>query len=175
MMLKRRSTAAAAILLGLLASVGQASAQKPAAPRGELRIVDPSPFNWVSVTLNVFEHLWELDPNGKLVPRLATGWRWLDDRTLEVKLRRGDKFHNGEAFDAQIVKLNWDANTRAKQPHMIGVFMNFKPGSRIEIVDPLTVRFVFSEPDGGALYKLQDLHIGNRQFYREMGWGEKHW
>ncbi len=55
------------------------------APRGELRIVDPSPLNWVSVTLNVFEHLVEAGLDGKLVPRLATGWRWLDDRTLEVR------------------------------------------------------------------------------------------
>ena len=32
--------------------------------------------------------------------------------------------------------------------------MNFKPGSRLEILDPQTVRFVFPEPDGGALAKL---------------------
>jgi len=31
-----------------------------------------------------FEHLIELDKDGNLVPRLATGWRWLDDRTLEA-------------------------------------------------------------------------------------------
>jgi ABC-type transport system substrate-binding protein len=91
-MLRQRTAVAAAILLGLLGSVGQASAQKPVAPRGELRIVDPSPLNWASVTLNVFEHLWEFDPDGKLVPRLATSWRWLDQRTLEVKLRQGVKF-----------------------------------------------------------------------------------
>ncbi len=108
-------------------------------------------------------------------PRLATGWRWLDDRTLEVTLRRGVKFHNGEAFDAEIVKLNWEENYRARQPHAVGTYMNFKHGSRVEIGDPFRVRFVFPEPDGGALVKLQSMHIGNRQFYRELGWGEKHW
>ena len=75
-------------------------------PRAELRVVDKSPLNWASITLNVFEHLITLDKDGKLVPRLATGWQWLDDRTLEVTLRRGVTFHNGEAFDAEIVKLN---------------------------------------------------------------------
>ena len=66
-------------LLGWSASsVGE----QPPAPRGELRIVDKSPFNWVYVTLNVFEHLIELDKDGKLVSRLATGWQWLNERTL---------------------------------------------------------------------------------------------
>ena len=42
-------------------------------PRGELRIVDKHPLNWVSITYNVFEHLMEVDKDGTLVPRLATG------------------------------------------------------------------------------------------------------
>src|SRR5690242_4533843 len=80
------------------------------APRGELRIVDKNPGNWVWIRFNVFEHLMELDKDGVLVPRLATGWRWLDDRTLEVTLRQGVTFHNGEVFDTEIIKLNWDEN-----------------------------------------------------------------
>jgi ABC-type transport system substrate-binding protein len=149
--------------------------QEPPAPRGELRIVDKNVLNWLYITFNVMEHLIELGKDGKPVPRLATGWRWLDDRTLEVALRQGVKFHNGEIFDADIVKLNWEENTRLRQPHSLGEFMNFKPGSRLEIVDPYTIRFLFTEPDGGVIAKLITLHIGNRQFYRELGWGEKHW
>jgi peptide/nickel transport system substrate-binding protein len=76
------------------------------APRGELRIVDTDPLNWSWISWNVFDHLVELDKDGKLVPRLATAWQWLDDRTLEMTLRQGVKFHNGEVFDAEIVKLN---------------------------------------------------------------------
>jgi ABC-type transport system substrate-binding protein len=145
------------------------------APQGELRIVDKSPLNWMSIVFNVFEHLMEVDRDGTLVPRLATGWRWLDDRTLEVTLRQGVRFHNGEVFDAEIVKLNWDEHTRLRQPHRAGTFLNFKPGSRLEILDPYAVRFVFPEPDGGALAKVSVMHMGNRQFYREFGWGERSW
>src|SRR6266511_5668429 len=122
-------------------------------PRGELRIVDKNRRNWVWITLNVMEHLVELDKDGTLVPRLATSWRWLDDRTLEVTLRTGVTFHNGEVLDAEIVKLNWEENTRLRQPHRSGTYMNFKPGSRLEIVTPQSVRFIFPEPDGGALEK----------------------
>jgi ABC-type transport system substrate-binding protein len=144
-------------------------------PQGELRIVDKDLFNWVHVTWNVFEHLIELDPEGRLVPRLATGWQWLDERTLEVTLRHGVTFHNGEKFDADIVKLNWDENMRLRQPHLAGEFLNFKPGSRLEIHDLYRVRFVFPEPDGGALVKLLYMHLANHQFYRDVGWGETLW
>jgi peptide/nickel transport system substrate-binding protein len=148
---------------------------EPSASRGELRIIDPNPLNWISIALNVFDRLIELDADGNLVPGLATEWRRLDDRTLEVALQQGVTFHNGEAFDAEAVRLNWVAYTRLQQPHPHGEFMNFKPGSRLEVVDAHTIRFHFPEPDGTALVKLSSLHIANRQFHAEHGWGEKQW
>ena len=165
-------------LVSFLLVVGLASgsaAQKPPAPRGEVRVVDHHPANWQSITMNVFEHLVRVDPTGRRVPGLATGWRWLDDVTLEVKLRQGVRFHNGEVFDAEIVKLNWDENRKYNQPFGIGAFMNFPPRSRLELVDRHTVRFVFPEPDSAVFSRFSLLHMANRQFYRELGWGEKHW
>lgn len=53
--------------------------------------------------------------------------------------------------------------------------MNFKPGSRLEILDAQTIQFHFPEPDGGALLRISQLHMGNRQFHAELGWGEAHW
>ena len=49
--------------------------QEVPTPRGELRIVDKNPRNWVSITLNVIEELMTLDQDGNLVPRLATHWQ----------------------------------------------------------------------------------------------------
>jgi peptide/nickel transport system substrate-binding protein len=167
----------ASVVLLLVTSGGRSGscAEQAPAPQGELRIVDKHPLNWIWIVYNVFEHLLEFDQDGTLVPRLATSWRWLDDRTLEFTLRQGVKFHNGEVFDADIVKLNWEDVTRLQQPYLVGTFLNFKPGSRLEILDPYTVRFVFPEPDGGALTKLIYMHMANRQFYRDFGWGEKGW
>jgi peptide/nickel transport system substrate-binding protein len=145
------------------------------APRGELRVVDKDPLNYAWIAWHVFDHLIEIDKDGKLVPRLATGWQWLDDRTLEMTLRQGVTFHNGEVFDAEIVKLNYEENLRLRQPHRAGDYWNFQPGSRLEIIDPYTVRFVFPEPDGGAMSRLVLMHMANRQFHRDLGWGEKSW
>ena len=52
------------------------------APRGELRVVDKHPWNWSWIVLNVFEHLIELDKEGKPVRRPGGGsmtalWRCL--------------------------------------------------------------------------------------------------
>lgn len=165
-------------LLPLVITLSGAPAQAaslPQEPRGEIRVVDKSPYNWAWITWNVFEHLVELDTDGTLVPGLATGWQWIDDRTLEVSLRRGVKFHNGEQFDAEIVQLNWDDNLQYRQPHMPGKYLNFKPGSTLEILDPYLVRFHFPEPDGAALAKLSVLHIGNWEFFEKLGWEEKSW
>jgi peptide/nickel transport system substrate-binding protein len=163
------------LLLAALAWEDHSVGEQVPAPQGELRTVDKHPLNWIWIVMNVFEHLFEVDKDGALVPGLATSWRWLDDRTLEFTLRQGVKFHNGEIFDADIVKLNWEENTRLRQPFRAGAHLNFKPGSRLEILDPYTVRFVFPEPDGGVLAKLGAVHIANRQFYRDFGWGEKSW
>jgi ABC-type transport system substrate-binding protein len=109
--------------------------------------VDINPDNYSSITHNVFEHLIELDKDGQWVPRLATGWQWRDDHTLDVTLRQGVTFHNGEVFDAEIVQLNFDENTRLHQPQRIGTFLNFPPGSRL----------------GSAPHVMLALHRSSRQ------------
>jgi peptide/nickel transport system substrate-binding protein len=92
-----------------------------------------------------------------------------------MTLRQGVKFHNGEPFDAAVVKLNWDENTRLLQPFRGGQFLTFTPGSRLEMLDPYTIQFHFPAPDGAALVKLSSMHIGSRQFWAEQGWGEQSW
>jgi len=166
------------IILLVLVTLGwgrHSAGDQVAAPRGELRVVDRNPMNVAAVVFQVFEHLVELDKDGTLVPRLASGWQWLDDRTLDVQLRQGVTFHNGEVFDAEIVKLNVEQSVHLRHQFHPGGYLNFHPGLRLEIRDAHTLRFHFPEPDGALLPKLSYLHIANRQFYRELGWAENHW
>ena len=104
-------------------SVGE---QLPA-PRGELRIVDPHIANFASIVFNVFEHLLEIDKDGQMVLRLATGWQWLDDRTLDVTLRQGVKFHNGEVLGAEIVKLNVEETIKLLHVFHFGEYLRAHP------------------------------------------------
>ena len=121
-----------------------AQAQKP---RGEIRVVE----NWrpdISVLgHNVLQYLFEyaLDSN-QLAPSLAVNREWIDDTTLEVKLCRGVRFHNGEVFNAHAVKFNLDYQ-REHNPNR-GVQAYMKNVKEIQVVDPYTVRMILDQPDG---------------------------
>jgi ABC-type transport system substrate-binding protein len=173
--MKTRAMSSVVFVLVALGGIAPGMGEQPLVPQGELRVVDTDPGNWAWIAWNVFDHLIELAPDGTLVPGLAVAWNWANDRTLVMHLRQGVRFHNGEIFDAEIVKLNWEEYVRQKQPHLIGTFMNFMPEARLEVLDRWTVRVAFPEPDGAALFKFTNMHMGNQQFYREVGWGEKHW
>jgi peptide/nickel transport system substrate-binding protein len=108
------------VALGMLGWSADGFGASPPAPSGELRVVDRQPGAWGSIDWNVFDHLIEADKDGNFVPGLASSWRWLDDRTLELKLRERVKFHNGEIFDAEIVKLNWQQYLGAASPTSLG-------------------------------------------------------
>lgn len=53
----------------------------------------------------IYSALIDLDRQGdlKLVPGLATSWKRINDHTLELKLRKGVKFHNGDDMTAEDV------------------------------------------------------------------------
>src|SRR6266545_4809824 len=125
-----------------------------AAPQGKVVIaqgVDPTTLDTMNqqetpasvVAAHLFDTLVERDPNLKPVPALAAELpKLVSPQVWEVKLRRGVKFHNGEAFDAESVKFSLE---RAKLPAM-RASSNFRPIDRVEVVDPYTVRVHTSKP-----------------------------
>src|SRR5215472_8732333 len=80
-------------------------------------------------------------PGQKMGNSLAESWTESPDGlTYEFKLRRGLKFHNGDAVTADDVKFSFEryrgAGTKELTLHV----------RQIEISDPVTVRFVLREP-----------------------------
>lgn len=56
------------------------------------------------LAFQVWDSLIFRDPvSGDYKPSLATAWRWVNDTTLELDLKKGVTFHNGEEFDADDV------------------------------------------------------------------------
>jgi peptide/nickel transport system substrate-binding protein len=68
------------------------------------------------VSFNVFDALIFADPADgfKLKPMLAEEWKRLNDRTLELKLRKGVKFHSGDDFTSEDVKFSFERSLDPK-------------------------------------------------------------
>jgi peptide/nickel transport system substrate-binding protein len=57
---------------------------------------------------NIYETLTKINPDGSVSPLLAEGWEVSPDlRTYTFRLRKGVKFHNGEAFNAETARFSF--------------------------------------------------------------------
>ena len=151
-----------------------------------------------------FSSLWEgligrnwqgdLEP----VPLLATEWRRVDDQTVELQLRQGVKFHNGDTMTAEDVVFTFGRErmfgaTEAGQgrtlfttetmpgragkelpPEVPAVARRVWPAlERVEVVDARTVRFVNRTPDvtlEGRIARFGSEIISRRGFEEAGGW-----
>ncbi len=145
-------------------------------PRGEIRIVESWRPDINVLGHNVLQYLFEyaLDRN-ELAPCLAVSRKWIDDTTLEVKLREGVCFHNGEPFDADAVKFNFDYQRKHNPGRGVQDYMaNLK---EIQVVDPFTVRMFLHEPDSVFLHRfifgpISGWVIGAPKYMEKVGWKE---
>lgn len=104
-------------------------------PVGTIHVVDPSPLNWLFITWNTMEEPIRVDQEGRVVNALATSARWPDEHTLELELRTGVRFQDGEPFTAHNIKRNFDEMQRWAAPHPPGTWLNFPPESICEVVN----------------------------------------
>jgi peptide/nickel transport system substrate-binding protein len=75
---------------------------------GEPTTLDPYAhslyYGFIPATL-IFDTLISKDKDGNFIPKLATEWKFVDDITLDLKLREGVTFQNGDPFTAEDVKF----------------------------------------------------------------------
>jgi peptide/nickel transport system substrate-binding protein len=185
-----------ALVLILSAACGQKPAPPPPGPAapaapakgGDLVIAklsdlvsfDPHGSNDVpsaDVCYNLYESLVYFDTNNVLQPRLATGWKAIDDLTWEFVLRKGVKFHDGTDLKAGAVKASFE---RLLDPAIASqrLFL-FNMIEEITAVDEYTVRFKTKFPfaplpahlahSGGAIISEEAI----KKDYAEMAAGNK--
>jgi peptide/nickel transport system substrate-binding protein len=131
------------------------------------------------------------------VPALATSWRRIDERTLEVSLRQGVKFHNGDELTAEDVAftfgpehmfgatspteqtLHVDATRLTQQsrtlpPQVPAVGRRIWPSlDKVIALDKYTMRFVNATPDvtmEGRLSQTGSQIINRRSFEAADSW-----
>lgn len=93
------------------------------------------------LNVNVAEPLVRLTPDYRVEPQLATSWEYLGKNTWRFHLRKGVRFHDGQAFTAEAVRYSLAQQIK-------GGFTSFPlKEDAVRVVDPLTVDFTTAEPD----------------------------
>lgn len=102
---------------------------------------------------NVFEGLTRFASDGAVIPGLAESWDISEDgKTYTFHLRKGVKFHDGTAMDAEDVKFSLD-RARAEDSANAQKAL-FKGIEAVEVVDPATVKVTLSAPNGSFLFNM---------------------
>ena len=131
--------------------------------------IDPY-YNSQRTGLILAHHAWDglvfRDPNGYAIkPLLAESWKWVDDTTLEFKLRAGAKFHNGDPVTA--ADFAYTIKVITDPASGISVPSNFTWIAGTEVIDPLTVRLKMKQAFPAALEYLAFVMPLYPQAYRE--------
>ncbi|MGD8366190.1 MAG: ABC transporter substrate-binding protein [Desulfobacterales bacterium] len=121
------------------------------------------------VSRHVFDDLVYRDPDTwEYKPLLATSWKWVNPTTMDMELRKGVTFHNGEAFDADdvVYTLNFVSNPDNK----VLVKRNVSWIKNVEKLGPFKIRIHLVQPFPAALeYLAGNLPIYPNEYYAKVG------
>jgi peptide/nickel transport system substrate-binding protein len=97
----------------------------------------------------ICDKLFDVNTDLDLVPQLAESYQIAPDgMSVTLKLRAGVTFHDGEKLDAEAVRFVTERNINTpgslRRTELAAV-------DRVEVVDPLTARFVLNRPQGYLL------------------------
>jgi peptide/nickel transport system substrate-binding protein len=127
-----------------------------------------------TVLRNMFDGLVTRTTTNKVVPQIADSWEWIDNKTLEFKLKQGVTFHNGEALTAEDVKFTFERTITENaieypEPHTAARKGLIAPLESVEVVDDYTVRLHFSKPWPVALQMLCHHNIVPKDYMEQVG------
>jgi peptide/nickel transport system substrate-binding protein len=127
-----------------------------------------------TVIRNMFDGLVTRDTRSGVHLELAEEMNWLDEKTLEVKLRQGVKFHDGTEMTADDVVFTFDRIIQENaieypEPHTSPRKGLIAPLESVEKVDDYTVIFNFSGVWPPAMQLLVHQQIVPKAYLEEVG------
>lgn len=96
----------------------------------------------------IYDGLFDASPQLDVIPALATSAEFVDDTTVEMSLREGVTWHDGEPFTAEDVKFTVDFYTQNSSTSQAPFY---EPIDSVEVLDDHAVRFSLKRPDAAFL------------------------
>jgi peptide/nickel transport system substrate-binding protein len=110
------------------------------------------------IALQMFDPLIARDDKQRLVPALALSWKAVSDTVWEFKLRPNVIFQDGSPFTAEDAVFTFERAARV--PNSPSPFTSLtRQMTRLEIVDPLTLRITTGQPAPLLPFDLSSLPI----------------
>lgn len=134
--------------------------------------IDPY-FNNVRIGVIISHLAWDTlihrDPKtNEYTGQLAKSWKWVDDTTLDVELREGIKFHNGEEFDADDVVYTMNFVSKAENKIVSQTNVNWIAGA--EKLGKYSARIKLKQPFPAAIeYLAGPVVIHPNEYYAKVG------
>ena len=162
-----RLSGALAIAASLVATPLSATTLKFAF-QGDLNALDSYTLNETftqGMLSNVMEGLVRRDKELKVIPALAERWEIVDPLKWRFYLRKGVKFHNGEAFTADDVIMSMD---RARVPES-QVKNKVQADAKFIKIDDHTLEVQLGAPNPILHYEWDVVHIFSKPWAEKVG------
>ena len=125
------------------------------------------------MALTFLERLIYIDRDNNVRGWLAESWTLSDDqKEVTFKLRQGIKFTDGTEFNADAVKFHFDRILDKKNASPSKAY--FKPLQEVVVIDPYTVKMVFTTPFAGLWNILNYPYSGFNSPTAVNKWGDQY-
>ncbi|HWT08307.1 MAG TPA: ABC transporter substrate-binding protein, partial [Roseomonas sp.] len=111
---------------------------------------------------HIYDSLINRDPESRFVPGIVESWVMVEPQTWELRLRHGVTFHDGSPFTADDVAFSI-ARVPALPNNPGPYTSNLRTITRVEVVDPHTVRLHTDQPNPVLPGQLTNIFVVSKR------------
>lgn len=119
-------------------------------------------FDWM-----LYDRLVQVEADGTYTPRLWKEWSHNSDGTeWTVTLQEGVKFHNGQPFTSEAMKVSLE---RIATDTTLSMHSNWNTLTEVEIIDDLHFKLKYKQPNGSVLFFAFVTPYVEPKAFKELG------
>ncbi|WP_250230004.1 ABC transporter substrate-binding protein [Anaeropeptidivorans aminofermentans] len=114
----------------------------------------------------IYDTLLRQDENQAVIPGLVESWEIVDETSINLKLREGVKFHNGNDFNADDVMYTLKRAFDSEFGNWMVWAIDFENSKAVDVYN---IELKLTEPCGAQLTQLAFLYVVDKETVEEMG------